>query len=522
MRRFPIVAVIATVLLVALMVVVVRARSSDDDTRTTDPGNASRAAARFFAGYVAADGRVTRVDQGGDTVSEGQAYALLLALSTNDATRFATVWRWTAQHLQAPNGLFAWRWKDGRIVDTSSAADADLDIASALMTAARQFGEDQYLVDARRIAVAVLDHETVRVAGRTVVVAGPWAVSDRIVNPSYLARCDYDEIATMTGDARWTDVRRTSFDLLRQFLDAGLPPDWAVVDGAGQPHAIASPDDREHAGRYGLDAARVPARLAVCPEGHELAVMAWQRLRTLDSDGARVAYALDGQTANEGTHPLGLVATSLAAHAAGDEQEAQRRMTAAEALEQRGSTYYGAAWVGLGRQQLAEPGSARVQGGALARSGGVRLDIAGVQAQVASTTSTASASAPTSTSSTSSTSTSTSSSTTSTSTTTSTTTTTPSPTTTQPASEATGRGGDDDGVPSTSADSPRSRTGDLSSPSPRADGLQPGDPVNPRSPEERARRRSGGLILGGFAGVLALASSLGLRERMIVRRRAQA
>jgi hypothetical protein len=30
------------------------------------------------------------------------------------------------------------------------------------------------------------------------------------------------------------------------------------------------------------------------------------------------------------------------------------------------------------------------------------------------------------------------------------------------------------------------------------------------------------LILGGFAGVLALASSLGLRERMIVRRRAQA
>ena len=54
--------------------------------------SASTATARFLATYVRSDGRVTRPDQGGDTVSEGQAYALLLAVSTGDRPEFDRVW----------------------------------------------------------------------------------------------------------------------------------------------------------------------------------------------------------------------------------------------------------------------------------------------------------------------------------------------------------------------------------------------------------------------------------------------
>ena len=45
------------------------------------PSRASdaRAADRFLAGYVTGDGRVIRRDQGGDIVSEGQAYGMLIA-----------------------------------------------------------------------------------------------------------------------------------------------------------------------------------------------------------------------------------------------------------------------------------------------------------------------------------------------------------------------------------------------------------------------------------------------------------
>src|SRR5438067_11250923 len=72
----------------------------------------------FFDHYVAADGRVVRHDQGGDTVSEGQAYALLLAARQGDHAAFHRVWRWTRGELQQRDGLFAWHWRDGRVIDT--------------------------------------------------------------------------------------------------------------------------------------------------------------------------------------------------------------------------------------------------------------------------------------------------------------------------------------------------------------------------------------------------------------------
>src|SRR3546814_15004337 len=59
---------------------------------------AGREAADFLDEYVTAAGRVVRYDQGGDTVSEGQASALLLALGSDDAARFASTADWPEHH----------------------------------------------------------------------------------------------------------------------------------------------------------------------------------------------------------------------------------------------------------------------------------------------------------------------------------------------------------------------------------------------------------------------------------------
>ncbi|MGH9153910.1 MAG: glycosyl hydrolase family 8, partial [Acidimicrobiales bacterium] len=85
----------------------------------------------FFEGYMDGDGRVVRRDQGGDTVSEGQAYAMLLAAAHGDRGRFDRAWQWARDHLQRHDGLLSWRWRDGRVVDPSPAADADVDAARA-------------------------------------------------------------------------------------------------------------------------------------------------------------------------------------------------------------------------------------------------------------------------------------------------------------------------------------------------------------------------------------------------------
>jgi endoglucanase len=62
--------------------------------RTASPADRARAASQAFLGaYLDAGGRVVRRDQGGDTVSEGQAYAMLVAAATGDRQRFDLAWQ---------------------------------------------------------------------------------------------------------------------------------------------------------------------------------------------------------------------------------------------------------------------------------------------------------------------------------------------------------------------------------------------------------------------------------------------
>jgi endoglucanase len=133
----------------------------------------------FLDRYVADDGRVVRHDQGGDTVSEGQAYGMLLAVAERDEERFERVWTWTREHLRRPDGLLAWHWEDGRVTDDQAATDADLDAARALMLAAKRFDDPRYAEDGRALGRAVSEHET----EQSVLVAGPW--TQDVVNPSY-------------------------------------------------------------------------------------------------------------------------------------------------------------------------------------------------------------------------------------------------------------------------------------------------------------------------------------------------
>ena len=131
---------------------------------------AEEAARGFLDSYVDDDGRVVRHDQGGDTVSEGQAYALLVAAAIGDRKTFTDVWAWTTAHLRRPNGLLSWRWADGAVVDPSSAADADLDAARALVVAGRVFAAPGLVAEGGALAQAVLDLETVQTgAGRVLV-----------------------------------------------------------------------------------------------------------------------------------------------------------------------------------------------------------------------------------------------------------------------------------------------------------------------------------------------------------------
>src|SRR5258708_21667401 len=85
------------------------------------------AASRFLEAYARPDGRVVRLDQGRDTVSEGQAYGMLLAEVTGNTAAFRRIWAWTQQHLQLTNYLFAFHANAaGQVISPEPASDADL------------------------------------------------------------------------------------------------------------------------------------------------------------------------------------------------------------------------------------------------------------------------------------------------------------------------------------------------------------------------------------------------------------
>jgi endo-1,4-beta-D-glucanase Y len=320
--------------------------------RHADADRVAVAAARaFLDGYVDPDGRVVRRDQGGDTVGEGQAYALLTAAAIGDRARFDRVWRWTRANLSRPDGLLAFHWAGGAVRDHQAAADADLDTARALLVASCRFRRPGLHAVAGRIGGAVLAHET----HGDVLAAGPWAISRgrTVFNPSYLDPRTLIALGHLTGNHRYGAVARAGRRAIAA-LARPLPPDWATVSGSGAARAASAASGAPGAGRFSFDAARTLVRLATDPDpaGRRIAAHAWRVFSGRSPDGIVVEHDLRGRRAGQTRHPVTLVAAAAAARASGWDDATARLLDAADALQRSQPTYYGAAWTALGRLAL--------------------------------------------------------------------------------------------------------------------------------------------------------------------------
>jgi endoglucanase len=326
--------------------------SSSTGTQTTSASASTIAAAtRFLNRYVTRDGRVIRHDQGGDIVSEGQAYGMLIAEVANRPALAAHIWRWTEQHLLRTDGLLSFHADGtGRVFDTDSATDADVLAAYALLRY-RGPAADALHRTGRRLANAVLDVESVTVAGAPVLVAGPWARSSTppVVNPSYWMPSVFASIAQYTGDDRWSAAASEATHLLAALTNGGttLPPDWATLRD-GQLAATGAPDGSAPV-QYGLDAARLPLWLAAgCrPRARDLAAAWWRHVLGRSDRAAFLAVTLDGDPLNRDTNPVPLLAGAAAADAAGDERAAVELRRRGADQAQITPTYYGDAWLAL-------------------------------------------------------------------------------------------------------------------------------------------------------------------------------
>jgi endoglucanase len=314
---------------------------------------AVRDARAFIRQYVDLDGRVVRRDQGGDTVSEGQGYGLLLAYATDDRSTFTRIWGWTAANLQRSDGLFSYRWSNGHVVSSSPAADADVQIAWALDLAALRWHEPAYSTAARRIAASVAASEVgYDDQGRPTLAAGPWALASRSVvsvEPGYWSFAADDALARLTRDHRWQDLAAADLYHLNQLSSAGtqLPADWAQIGGGQDAHPVSAPGQTSPpvSGQDGMRA----MVWATCDQRASALEVAWWRLQAASAAAAPLSRSISGAPAATDQSPLAAVASAASARAAGDAAASTRLLAEADAIAQRYPTYYGQAWSALGR-----------------------------------------------------------------------------------------------------------------------------------------------------------------------------
>lgn len=204
------------------------------------------------------------------TVSEGVAYAMLIAVFMDDRDLFDEIWKYEQLWVNG-NGLMDWYINAAgtQRLGTGGATDADEDMAWALVMADRQWGgqgtlDKPYLEYAKTLIKAIWDHE-VDHANNDFLLAGDSWQGNLIFNASYFVPNEYRVFGEVTGDAAgWGRVIDTGYTILAKSLnstsknaDNGLVPAWCDVNGAPK-----TPDNGG-ATNYQYDSARVPFRIGV-------------------------------------------------------------------------------------------------------------------------------------------------------------------------------------------------------------------------------------------------------------------
>jgi len=230
--------------------------------------------------FILPEGRVIDPSQNDMTTSEGQSYAMLRAVWSDDKPTFDLVWNWTKDNLdREQDKLFGWRWgqrEDGSYGflengGENSATDADTDIALALIFAANRWNQNEYRDEALPILTDLWNLTTEEVNGKRYALAGSWATSqtDLVLNPSYFAPYAWRIFADVDTENDWESLIDPAYEVLRlsssQPLNgkeaAGLPPNWVML--RKQDGQLIGPTQPGLTAQYSYDAMRTPWRIAV-------------------------------------------------------------------------------------------------------------------------------------------------------------------------------------------------------------------------------------------------------------------
>ncbi|NJR64652.1 MAG: glycosyl hydrolase [Leptolyngbyaceae cyanobacterium CRU_2_3] len=231
--------------------------SSTSSTAFTTAQILQQSWAAYKQRFIQADGRVVDWEAKARSTSEGQAYAMLRAVLSNDPETFALTLQWAEQNLKRPpaeqnrtDSLWSWHWgqndQDGwEILDQNFASDADVDAATALILAGRRWNRSDYLQLAQTKLKDLWSSSTITLprsphTSETVryLLPGPLKSfqpqPDRIyLNPSYFAPYAFRLFAQVDSERDWLSLVDSSYQALEESSRVslvGLPSDWVALN----------------------------------------------------------------------------------------------------------------------------------------------------------------------------------------------------------------------------------------------------------------------------------------------------
>jgi endo-1,4-beta-D-glucanase Y len=203
-------------------------------------------------------GKVIRPENGNDTVSEGIAYGMLLAVNFNDKTTFDSLYSYWKSHKAAGGtpGLMTWCITNGGSNNCSSsggsATDADEDAAFALLQAGKVFGTASYTTDAKSMISDIWAND-IDTANNLPKGGNQYAR----INPSYFAPAYYRVFAQQDSGHAWGTVADKTLSTINGIAGSyGLLPAWCNSGCTG-------PDGSGNDILYQYDSHRIPMRVGL-------------------------------------------------------------------------------------------------------------------------------------------------------------------------------------------------------------------------------------------------------------------
>lgn len=221
----------------------------------------------FKQRFIESDGRMIDRTQGAISHSEGQGFAMLLAVHYDDRATFKHLWQWTQQHLQVrDDNLLAWRWHpESDVSDKNNASDGDLLVAWSLLRAYEKWHTSAYLKASRKIAQDIRGKLLKKTVHGLILLPGNEGFDkpDGItINLSYWVFPALRELGRADPAPEWDELTKSGIAILQyaRFGRWGLPPDWLLLGEKVKPATGFTE-------RFSYDAVRIP--LYLLWGGHE-------------------------------------------------------------------------------------------------------------------------------------------------------------------------------------------------------------------------------------------------------------